>query len=167
MNTLSIIIIIIAIASLIYGWHRGIVKEAMSLLAILLAIVACQVLGSTATSVAAHVMGLNDDSSAAAHYTASIVGCGVLFVGVWIGAFFLARMLRGAIKAVKLGVLDSLVGSFFCCAKWMLALSLVLNVIYLAVPHAAMWGADPPQGVIKGVLDFAPWLFGLLKDQVA
>lgn len=164
MNGLTLFVIIIAIASLVYGYHRGIVREVSSLCAILLAIIACQLLGDEATSIAARIFGIDETGSSMSHYTAAIIGCGALFLIVWLGIWFLARMVSGAVKAVHLGVIDSAAGALFSCAKWMLALSLVLNLIYIVAPNAAMWGGEP-SGPVKGVLEFAPWLLGVLRGQ--
>lgn len=162
MNALTIFIIIVAVASLIFGYHRGIVREASSLCAILLAIVACQLLGDTATTIAAKAIGADEGESAAASYSASIIGCGSLFILVWLGVYLLARMLRGAVRAVRLGIIDSAAGALFSCGKWMLALSLVLNLVYLVAPTLPMWGGKP-SGIVGAVLGFAPWIFGILR----
>ncbi len=164
MNALTVIILAVMIVSLIMGYNRGIVRAVGSLCAILFAVLACRLWGDLAADGAAQTMGISATDSAMSLYAAKIVGYGALFLVVWLGVFFLARMVRGAIRAVKLGVIDSFAGALFSCVKWLLVLSLFLNLIYIITPHAAFWGSDPPQGVVKIVLHFAPWLFGALTS---
>ena len=165
MNAITIIIFVVAIAALIYGYNRGIVREAGSLCAILLGIVACRLMGDTATAIASEVLGASADDTMS-HYAAALLGNAALFVIVWLGVWAFARMLRGAVHTAHLGIVDRLCGSLFSAAKWLLVLSLLLNLIYIMAPHASMWGADPPQGAIKAVLGYAPWLFGALTGAV-
>lgn len=162
MNTLSIFIIIIGVASLIYGFSRGIIKELGSLCSILLGIIACRLFGDHATTIAAGILGVDPQANPISHYAASMVGNAGLFCAVWLAVFVIARLLHGAIHAIHLGFIDSLLGAAFCAAKWLLVLSLILNLIYIMAPTAGMWGANPPEGIIKAILAYAPWLFGAL-----
>lgn len=166
MNTLSIIIVIVATIGIIYGYRRGIVREAVSLIAIILGIIACRLFSTPATCTAAKLLGLDSEGSSISHYTASVVGCLAIFIAVWAGVWLIGRVIRGAVHAVKLGVLDSSIGALYCSGKWTLILSLLLNIVYLIAPGASMWGADPPQGIIKACLAFAPWLFGIVSSSV-
>lgn len=162
MNTLTIVTIIICVGALIFGFTRGIVKEVSSLCAIALGIIACRLFGDRAASLAAGVLSLDTEGSAISRYAASMIGAAALFCLVWLAVFIVSRLIRGAIHAIHLGFVDSLLGAFFCAAKWLLVLSLVLNMVYIVAPYASMWGADPPEGVIKAILGYAPWLFGTL-----
>ena len=150
-------------ASLLIGFRRGIVKELGSLCGIVLAMLACRVFGEQATAVAASVMDV-EEGSAFSLYAASLVGRGALFLIVWLGVFVVARMLRAAIHAVSLGILDRMLGALFCCVKWNLVLSLMLNLIHIMAPNAGMWTPQQGKGVVDAWLAFAPWLFGTLSD---
>ncbi len=162
MNAITILILVVLVAALANGFRRGIVSEIGSLCAIVLALLACRVLGATATDVAARIMGVSADAGSMTAYSAAIVGHGALFLGVWLLVGMLARLLRGAVRLVFLGWLDRLLGALFCGVKWMLVLSLVLNVVHLIWPNAAMWTPEKWGELIKGVLEFAPWLFGVI-----
>lgn len=166
MNTLSIIIVIIAVIGLIFGYRRGIVREAVSLIAIILGIMACRLFSEPATCAVARLLGLDSEGSSLSRYTAAVIGCMVIFIVVWIGIYLIGRVLRGAVHAIRLGLLDSCIGALYCSGKWTLILSLLLNLVYLIAPGASMWGADPPQGIIKACLGFAPWLFGIVSNSV-
>lgn len=164
MNTLGVIIIIVAIVGLLYGFHRGIVREAVSLIAIVLGVIACRLFSEPATAAAAKFLGVTPESPSLSQYTASIAGCIVVFVVVWLGVYLVGRVIRGAVHAVRLGIIDSALGSIYCAGKWLLILSLLLNLLYLMFPVANFWGADPPQGIIKACLSFAPRIFGIVTN---
>ncbi len=157
---------IVTAIGLIFGFRRGIVREAVSLIAIVLGIMACRLFSAPATAAMSKLLGIDPSDASLSHYTASVLGCLVIFLIVWISVFLLGRILRGAVHAVKLGVLDSCIGALYCSGKWLLILSLLLNLIYLIAPAASMWGTNPPQGIIKACLGFAPWLFGIVTQSV-
>lgn len=165
MNTLSIIILIVAVIAVIYGFRRGIVREAVSFCAIILGIMACRLFSEQATAAGAKLIGVNlENESASSHYAAAIVGSILVFIIVWLAVFLIGRLLRGAVKIVRLGIIDSIIGAIYCTSKWLLVLSLLLNLIFLMAPHAEFWGGDPPQGIPEVCLGFAPWLFGIVTQ---
>lgn len=162
MNFITILILVVAVVAIVMGLRRGIVREAVSLCAIVAGVAVVRMFGDAATAVAEVAMGVEPGASSVSHYTASIVGCALLFVAVWIIVYLVGRMLRGVVHAVKLGIIDRLAGAAYCVAKYLLVLSLLLNFIYLLAPSAAMWGADPKAGVCGAILGYAPWLFGVI-----
>lgn len=166
MNTLSVIILIVAISAMIYGFRRGIVREAVSFCAIILGVVACRLFSTQATAAGAKLIGVDIDSGGSSHYAAAIVGSILVFIIVWLAVFLIGRLLRGAVKFVRLGIVDSIIGAVYCTSKWLLVLSLLLNLLFLMVPHAGFWGTDPPQGIPEACLGFAPWLFGIVTQAV-
>lgn len=163
MNILSIIIILVGAGALIYGYQRGIVKEAVSLVSLLLGIVACRLFGAEAAAGAARLLGHDPEAGGLSHYADIVIGYGMLLVIVWVAVYFLGRMVRGVVRAVHLGLIERLAGSLYVCAKWMLIMSMALNLVYLIAPHASFWGSDPPSGIAEAVLAFGPWLLGALS----
>lgn len=165
MNTLNIIVIILLVLSFIYGCSRGIVREVASIAGIVLGVIACRMFGDVATDMAMQMMSLDANESTSS-YAASIVGNGLLFGAVWLLVYLLARMVRGAIHAIRLGFVDRLCGGIFSAAKWMLVVSFVLNMLLVVAPEADFWGAHPHDPLIKGVLDFAPYLLGIVLPEI-
>lgn len=163
MNIIIILIIITLVASLIVGFRRGIVREVGSLCGIVLALLACRMFGDAATDVAATVMNVSEENSAFSHYAAAVVGHGTLFLLVWLGVYIVARLLRSAIHAVKLGILDRMIGALFCCVKWNLVLSLLLNLAHIVSPASDIWAPAGGKAVIDSWLAFAPWVFGAIS----
>lgn len=162
MNIITILIIITLVASLIVGFRRGIVREVGSLCGIVLALLACRLFGDAATDVASTVLSVKEENSAFSHYAAAVVGRGCLFLLVWLGVYIVARLLRSAIHAVHLGILDRLTGALFCCLKWNLVLSLLLNLAHIVSPSSDIWTPAGGKAVVDSWLAFAPWLFGAI-----
>ncbi|MCM1484524.1 MAG: CvpA family protein [Muribaculaceae bacterium] len=167
MNAIVILILIVLAGSLFMGFHRGIVKEVGSLCGMVIGLLVCRIFGSQATDAAASVLGVEPGALGFSLYTAAVVGRGVLFLLVWLGVYFLTRLLRSAIHAVRLGILDRVIGAVFCCVKWNVVLSLVLNLIHIVAPAAGMWSPASGKSLIDAWLAFAPWLFGAISDACA
>ena len=85
----------------------------------------------------------------------------ILAIATYFGVWLLARLLRSAIRAVKIGVADSLGGALFKMLQWGLALSLVLNVAEAVSGDTLRDESKPWRGI---VLDTAPAALGFLSD---
>lgn len=156
MNGIDIFICVILVAAAILGYARGFVRQAGSIAAVVLAIIAARMLGPWATE---HLFAGSTDpeGSSMTAYGAKTAGYAVVFVVTWIVVWLVSRLLHGAIKAIKLGGLNSLGGALFTILEWALGISLLLNIWHLVSPS---WQA--PSSLSHYVMELLPWLTGAL-----
>lgn len=156
MNGIDIFICVILVAAAILGYTRGFVRQAGSIAAVVLAIIAARMLGPWATE---HLFAgsTEPEGSSMTAYGARTAGYAVVFVVTWIVVWLVSRLLHGAIKAIKLGGLNSLGGALFTILEWALGISLLLNIWHLVSPS---WQA--PSALSQYVMELLPWLTGAL-----
>lgn len=156
----DIIILVLTGVALIVGYSRGIVRQIGSLVAFVAALVACHLFGDAASRWAASVLSVSD--SASGGFAASVIGNVVLFVIVWGGLGLVARLIHEAVKAVKLGWLNSILGALFMAFKVIIGISLLINIWLVASPDAAIRSEG---GVaVKAVTEAGPMLLGIVRD---
>ena len=124
-----LIYIAIGIAVL-WGFHKGFIRQIGSLSALLSAILMCYLFGDVATELAASCMGFNASSSISQeqYWSAVLLGHIVLFVVVWLCVGLASRMLSKIVKAVSLGSIDGVFGAAFMTLKILIAISIILNL---------------------------------------
>ena len=149
MSYVDIILIVLALGAAVIGYRRGAIRQAASIGGILVALFAVRMAG--------------DKASAA---VAGIIGCGLLFVAVWVGCWLLGRMLRLSVRAVMLGTVDSVAGSLFLIFKWGLVVSLLLNLWRVVSPDSGIFVSSRLMGgrIFAAVMDMAPAVMGFLRD---
>lgn len=134
---IDLLIIVVLIGACIAGYHQGLVKQLGSIAAVVLAWLACLAMGDTAASVAASAMGQDVSMQ-----SARLVGCGVLFLVIWIAVGIVARMVDTVIKIVHLGLINNLAGSALMIIKAALAMSVLFN-IYIGIEPQSSLATDP------------------------
>lgn len=166
MSGLDIAVIVLLIASLLWGYKRGIVVQMGSLLAFALALAACHIFGDAATHAVMAMMGGEDvvtdaAGSSMSAFMASCIGHVALFVIVWLGVWLLARTVKFMAKALHLGFIDSLGGALFMMLKTGVVMSFILNFARFMAPDSALGRAD---GIVAGFIgDLAPALLGFIQ----
>src|SRR5205085_11717371 len=121
MTVLDYFVLIVVVASVIWGASRGIIKGVLSVGAALAGLV----IAAQLYAVAAHVFAPFTASARAAN----LLGFVSLFLLVLVAGGLLARWLRGRVKRAHLGWLDTGLGAAFGLLRgW-----LICSVIYLAL----------------------------------
>lgn len=157
MEILDILIIIVAIAALIRGYAVGIISRIGSLAAIILAVVGARLFGPA-------VYERWGAAAGADHATLALVaGYAVVFIACYFGVRLVARLIRGAIRTVRLGALDSLAGALFSLFEWMLALSLAMNLYAALASSGAALFTGPGHTLRAMVYNLAPAVIGYLQ----
>lgn len=157
------ILICVAVAVGLYaGYSRGVVRQIGSLVAVLVAIVACQLFGDAAANVAAKLMGCADGTDAVRYAVASAVGHIVLFLLVWWGLGIVIRVVHDVVRAIRLGVINSLLGAAFMAFKVVLVLSVLLNLWAMTYPSSEQLASSGR--ITKTVADVGPMLLGYVSD---
>ena len=143
------------------GWRRGFVYQLASVLAVAFGIVAARLLGPGATEWLEGYFPHSDSPIAA--YTYTVLGAGVAFVVVYALISLLAIILRGIMKVIHLGALNSIAGAALGIAKWVVLLSVILNVILALKPSSKLadYCDDDDGNIVELVMDAAPALMGI------
>jgi membrane protein required for colicin V production len=103
------------------GLRKGIIVELASILAIILGVYAC----SKFSDVVAGFLGTHIHSHVSSVYL-SVCATVLVFIGVVILVFFLAKRIQKLAEKLLLGVANRILGALFGTLKWALLLSFVL-----------------------------------------
>ncbi|MDE6277004.1 MAG: CvpA family protein [Muribaculaceae bacterium] len=157
MEILDILIIIVAIAAIIRGYAAGLISRIGSLAAIILAIVASRLFGPA-------VYERWGASVAPDHSTlVLIVSYAIVFAICYFGIRFAARLVRGAIRTIRLGIIDSLCGALFSLFEWMIAISIAMNLYAALAPSGADIFTGSGHFIRALVYNLAPAVIGYIQ----
>lgn len=104
------------------GIKRGLVKEAVMLVAIAMGVFVARLFSSPMAALLQEHLGASPRVAQPLSYFVVMA----IFVG---GMYILAWMLTKILKAMKLGTVNRLFGAVFGTLKWVLILSVVLNFV--------------------------------------
>lgn len=128
MTPLDLLLLLPLAVGTVKGYRRGLVLEAVSLLAFVLGVVGGLSLLSAAVPVVrsylGELLGL-----------LPLVSFLLVLVGIMWGVHLLGGLLKQAVHLTPLGVLDNLLGAAAGAFKWLLGLSLLLHGTALAGVH--------------------------------
>ena len=164
----AVILVIVLAAAAIVGWNKGAIAQIGSIAAVVGALIVCRSFGPVAVPLVAGWLGVDEPGQSAwSDYSATLLAYAALFMIAWLLVWTLSRMIRRAIHLVHLGVIDRAAGSLFLMAKWVLVGSILLNLLMIVQPDAAVFAlspASPPwqKPLIDLIMAFAPWLWGCL-----
>ncbi len=126
MSPFTIFVIILAAVAAVLGFRKGLIGQVGQILAVVGAIMACRML---APQVVVWICG-----SADAPATDTALCYALTFIVAYTVVLLAARVLRGAVGAVHLGLLDRIAGAAFKLCLWMLILSVMLNLWAAVAP---------------------------------
>lgn len=160
MSAIDILIIIVFIGAVIYGYWKGMIVQIGSLAGILLGILACRLFGSWFTEVLGGATGSSDSIDMG--YVNGVIANVILFLIGFICAKLVARLVKTVTTAVKLSVVDKLLGVIFCLFEWFLVLSILLNVWQVVRPGTDITATSTLGNgrATKAVMDLAPTVLG-------
>jgi len=121
MTTTDIVLLIPLLWGLYRGLRKGIIVELASILAIILGVYAC----SKFSDMVADFLGTHIHSHVSSLYL-SIGSVIIVFLGVVILVFFIAKRIKKLAEALFLGIADKILGALFGMFKWALLLSFIL-----------------------------------------
>lgn len=121
MTLLDLAILVVLALALVRGYMVGGIRQITSIIGMVLAfVVAVQYM---------RPMGVQIETWGMSPTFAELAAFTVLFLGVYVGVSFVARMADRIIKALRLGVLDNVLGSVLSGAKVLLVVSGVLLLL--------------------------------------
>lgn len=130
MTTLDVIILVVLVGSVGYGFYRGIIVQVGAVAAIIFAVIACRLAGAP---LAEFIAG-NEAPSSLDVVVAKVIA----FVAGYLSVRLVASLFKKMTHALSLGGLDRLGGVVFCLFQWMLVLSLLLNLWLVIKPDAQL-----------------------------
>lgn len=150
--------------SLIYGLYKGLISQLASLGGIVLGIVACRFFAPDAGRLVMQTF----PGTFASETSANIAGAVILFLLVFftVGAF--ASLARKLTHTLLLGWLDHLLGCVFCVFKWLLVMSIILNLWYMVSPSSPIFRTSTLMDgeMLPWIVRLAPEMFGVLGDHL-
>jgi membrane protein required for colicin V production len=122
MNWFDLVVVILILVTLGKGFFSGLVMQIASLAGLVLgAVFAGQLSALIApkliqvTDVAPHIIG-----------PLSYI---VAFAAILVGLFFAGKLIESFVNALQLSFLNRLAGAVFCCTKWIVLFSILLNLL--------------------------------------
>ena len=149
MTALDILLLLPLGIGAVKGFRRGLVLEAVSLLAFVLAVVGGLSLLSAAVPLVRHYVG-------DAFGMLPLVSFALVVVAIMWGVHLLGGLLKTAVHLTPLGVLDNLLGGVAGLLKWLLGLSLLLHGTGLAGLHLLSPGLVADSQVLPIVQQATP-----------
>ncbi len=165
MNAIDIIILVVIAGATIYGLYRGLIKQLSSLAAIACGVMGCRLFGDDVSLLAMPLMPdtLNNPT------IANFISIAILFILIYLTVELIASLLHSLSHALMLGWLDHLLGTVFCLFKWLLILSIILNVWQLVSPQNPIFSNSTLMDgeMLPGIMNIAPMLFGIVSDSLS
>ncbi len=164
MTTLDIVLLIVFVVSVAYGFKKGIIVQAGSLGGIIFGVLLCRLAGPWLTGVIAG--GGAGWEAAQPTYVDSILAKIILFIAGYLSVKAVAHFCKQLSHAMALGALDRLGGALFSLFQWMLVLSILLNM-WIVIKPQTDFNAMSTLGnghAIEAVVGLAPALMGWMTN---
>lgn len=158
MAAIDIVLLLIFILAAWFGFRKGFIVQLGSVAAIVVAIIACRMLGGT---VAELLLDSNPDwqtGSWLSRYGVSIMANAVIYLVAYYGVIIIARLLHKMSHVVLLAPVDHIAGAVFSAAKYGLVVSLLLNLCIVLFPNSKFIADSRLAGgkAVGWVIGFAP-----------
>ena len=135
MGLIDIVILLVIAAGIIAGFLAGFAKQISSVAAIFIGVIVTRAFGTEFTGiVTAAVPELGSGDGVAASIIAHIV----LFCFVYLSVRLLGYLLKSILSTLSLGIFDKIGGMIFCPFKYLLVLSIVLNIWLIISPGSPL-----------------------------
>lgn len=122
MNWFDIFIIIVVIYSSIRGYRTGLIRQLTSLAGLAVAAILSGKISGVIEPHLQNIIQIPSNFIDSLSYTLSFLIILAFF-------YLVGTMLETIIKTVKMGKFNKLCGSILCLSKWLLGLSVILNIV--------------------------------------
>ena len=161
MTLIDCILLLILLGALVIGWRKGLVRQTASLVSWAVGIAVCLFFGDEITRL---FLAINPDAAnwPLASITVKAVALAIFFLLVTLTLRILSYITRKVIKAANLGCLDRMGGAALFLFKWLMVLSILLNLLYAYNPDASTFGTRHMLGnkPYEFTLDLMPRILG-------
>ncbi|MCM1076062.1 MAG: CvpA family protein [Bacteroides sp.] len=160
MAVIDIILLIVFIFAAWSGFRKGFITQLGSVAAIIVAIIACRMLGATVEQAFFDHHPDWQTGSSLSHYSVSILANCIIYIVVYYAVILIARVLHKVSHVVLLAPLDHIAGAIFSVAKWGLLVSLLLNLYIVLFPAQGPAAGSHIAGgkAAEAIVKFAPWV---------
>lgn len=149
------IVLVIIAAAAIWGFVQGFIHQVGSVAGLLAAVIVCRVFGTRVAEFACADIAPGSDATFITILAFLALGL-VTYLCVWL----LARMAKGLVRGLRLGILDKIAGAVYKAFLWMIVVSLIYNVYVCVAPQSAPQDSNPDDVWKMRVLRFSPSVFG-------
>ena len=158
MSVFDIIMVAILLFAAVRGYITGLVQQLGVLLGIVLGIVFSSMLAPLLVDFLSFISGGN---WVAGLRTATILA----FVVIFLLTYVIGHLIHKTASALKVGWLDRLCGTLFSVAKYLLIISLLLNIYTIGYEFVCDKTAPAPTGVTYAkIVRFAPLVVGYADE---
>lgn len=159
--TFHIVAIAVAAIAVIKGFRSGFTGQVSGVLGFAFGTVCAHVFDEQAEAVMRALLpGLEGRLGSAFIY--SVTSAALIYVMVFLLFRIFTKVLRSAMQVFYVGMLDKLLGSAFCLAKYMLMLSIIYNLILCVNPSSPLmkYATAEDGNVVEIVMMLAPGMLG-------
>ncbi|WP_272959970.1 CvpA family protein [Barnesiella viscericola] len=162
MNYIDFIIVLIVLVGALYGLIKGVFRQLGSLGGFVVGILVSRLFGGSFAGLLQQMFDLPAGVS-------RIVAYSVLFLLVYLVCLQLMRLIHHISHQVALGWLDRLGGALFGAAKYLVILSILLNLVHLVDSKIRLLPshAVATSHLYQHTLRVAPALFSIAQEQLA
>lgn len=122
MNWFDLVVLILAVLTLVKGFFSGLVMQVASLAGLILAAIFA---GQLSTILAPKLIELTNASPHIVGPLSYIIA----FILIIVALLFAGKLLQSFVDAIKMNTLNRLAGALFCCAKWIVVFSILMNLL--------------------------------------
>lgn len=165
MAAIDIILLLIFIVAAWLGFRKGFITQLGSVAAIVVAIIACRMFGTTVEQAFFNHHPDWQTGSSISHYAVSILANGLIYIVVYYAVILVSRLLHRVSHVVLLGPLDHMAGAAFSVAKYGLLVSLLLNLYIVFFPATDLVAKSriAKGRAVEVVIGFAPWVLDTIS----
>lgn len=162
MYFIDIVILLLVAAGAVIGYMKGVLSQISSICGVVLGLIVCNILGGVATDI---FMVVVPESAKwpAASITASAMAHIVLFALVFLSVMLASNTIRSACNHLSLGGIDKIGGAGLCIFKYLIGLSILLNMWHFISPKSDTFTTRHAMNNVpfEVVLDMAPFTLGM------
>ena len=161
MTLIDTILLLIVLAGAVIGFRKGLIGQLSTIVAFVLGVSACVLLGDAATSA---LLTLNPKAAEwpLSGVTVHAVAVTVLFLLVALTVRVIGFFVKRLTRATHMGPIDRAGGAALCIFKWAFALSIVLNMWLAMSPGSEMFSTRHAldNKPFEATLDLMPCVLG-------
>lgn len=167
MTTLDIVILIVFVAAVAWGFRKGIIMQMGALGGIVAGVVACRLAASWLATEIAGCHGADGGEVASPSYVDIVLANVILFIAALVCVKLVAGLFKRITHALCLGALDRIAGALFCLFEWMMVLSLMVNLWLVIKPKADFHELSTIGNghAIEAIVNLAPMVLGYAMGQ--
>lgn len=122
MNWFDLVIVILVLITLVKGFFSGLVMQIASLAGLILGAIFA---GQLSAILAPKLISLTNASPHIIGPLSYIIA----FIVIIVALLFAGKLLESFVDAIKMNTLNRFAGALFCCAKWLIVFSILINLI--------------------------------------